>query len=143
MVARTLAYSLKVWITTIVVGEMVFFSWLSLLDSGFNLIDVPWQLAGYVFLFALVASMPALLLFWWGANYFCRKLDFPRQRRLRLALMSFVLTFVSVLIAVWAVGGPSVYFALVTALSYYVVALAAIYFYRLPEPRPGIPSENV
>lgn len=142
MALKSLVYSLKVWISTIVLGGIIFLAWLSLTTSGFTVDNLEPKFVGSFFLFSLVASIPALLLFWWGANYFCRTLHFARQRRLWLALMSFALTFLSIFVAVTAMGGPAMAFIGMTALLYYVVLLAGIYLYRLPEPPPDANPEN-
>jgi hypothetical protein len=133
MPKKALFYCLKVWITGVVVGPLLFYA----MDKHF--VDGLLSFSDYIFVFfagGLLFSIPSFLLLWATATYTCKRPgDLPLQR-LKLAGWSLLFTVLPpVIILVWQHTNPdNADWSLLTRLiaSYFASIAAAIFFYRFP-----------
>lgn len=132
MAWRVLVYSFKIWISTVLVGTLIFVT----LTYVFS--KTPPQRGDfrYVWLFMLYGSgysMPSLLVAWVGAFFINRTSRSSRVKRIWIALLAAPLTLVPFIISGWDELDLEWRGVFLIAGLYYVVTLAAIFLFPLPE----------
>lgn len=133
MPKKALFYCLKVWITGVVVGPLLFY----VMDKHF--VNQLLSFLDFILVFdvgGLLFSIPSFLLLWATATYICKRPGDQPMQRLKLAGWSLLFTVLSpVIILVWQHTSPdSTDWSLLTRLiaCYFAAIAAAIFFYRLP-----------
>lgn len=150
MSSKTLAYSFKVWITSVFLGPLlsfllmyVYLTWLYRPIAPAPA-DPPVYHVGlaemeallYFVAYGFMVSIPSFFLLWVGSFYLCNR-DWPKnKRRLAIVLWTLLLT-----------GGPSSIVCgiyrwpleptVVVGLAYFLVMLLGIFFFRFPEEEPA------
>lgn len=132
MAWRVLIYAFKIWISTVLVGTLIFVT----LTYVFS--KTPPQRGDfrYVWLFIVYGSgysIPSLLVAWVGAFFINRTSRSRRVKRIWIALLAAPLTLVPFIISGWDELDLEWRGVFLIAGLYYVVTLAAIFLFRLPE----------
>ena len=133
MPKKALLYCLKVWVTGLIVGPLVFY----VMDN--NDLDGLFSFPEYIFMSfvaGLVLSIPSFLLLWATATYICKRPGYPPLKRFKLTECSLLLTALPAMamFAYFTNGWANPEWSLTIRLiaSYFIPIAAAIFFYRLP-----------
>lgn len=129
MSKKVLLYALKVWLTSLLLGPVIYFAWSwSDLEGLMNFFDF----TGLAILFGFFLSLPCALGFWGGVAFLRRSTLSVLVRRLVLCAWAALLTAAPFwLLYVWA-GPPSWGQWLQLPLCCWVVLVAGIFSYRFP-----------
>ncbi|HET6253415.1 MAG TPA: hypothetical protein VFE32_05050 [Puia sp.] len=136
MAPTALSYSLKVWISSVLIGPLLVFAVLLIVASG----PVDWGVVDFILYFALFAfafSIPSFFLLWIGSSYICRTVWPAAMKRLMIALLALSLTALAFIILIVFFWMPDWSLIWTVVGTYYPVLVAGIFFYRLPEPVAG------
>lgn len=139
MASRTFLYSFKVWLTTVVFGPLLLWT--------FGYVYEVWSVTGsslewgggsdllitFMIMMAigLAICTPSLLIFWLQAFYVCDRGRSLTWKRLLFILLAFPLTFLPMLL----IGGWSDIW--MPEAAYFAVAIIGILVYRPPNSDPA------
>ena len=134
MITRALIYSIKVWITAVLVGPFALELLVALMHLGSLRADVGWS--SYLLWFWMYGglfSIPSALLLWVVSFFVCRTSWAVGVKRIWIAAASVPLVVLSLL---FLTGGhwKNVQDILFIEGVYYLVIIAGVLFYRLPGP---------
>lgn len=134
MAWRVLLYCLKIWVSALLIGTLLFLL-LSFTFSRTALDRDELRFAGFWLAYGFGFSIPSLLLAWIGTYFILKSSQGVRPRRLWIAVLAAPLTLLPFIIFNQG-GGPLDWQAVcMIAGLYYLVTAVAIYYYPLPEVR--------
>jgi|SRR5579863_609458 len=135
MAWRVLLYCLKIWISALLIGTLLFLL-LSFAFSRMALDRDELRFAGFWLVYGFGFSLPSLLLAWIGTFFIIKTSLGVRVKRLWVAVLAAPLTLLPFVI--FNQGGASLDWQAVCLIAglYYLVTAVAIFFYPLPEPHP-------
>jgi hypothetical protein len=135
MAWRVLLYCLKIWVSALLIGTLLFLL-LSFAFSRTVLDRDELRFAGFWLVYGFGFSIPSLLLAWIGSFFIIKTSRGGRVKRLWIAALAAPLTLLPFVI--FNQGGASLDWQAVCLIAglYYLVTAVAIFFYPLPEPQP-------
>jgi|SRR5580658_1129895 hypothetical protein len=133
MAWRVLLYCLKIWISALLIGTLLFLI-LSYAFSRPALDRDELRIAGYFLAYGSIFSIPSFLLAWLGSFFILKASRSGRVKRLWIAVLAVPLSLLPFII--FDHGTNSLDWQSVCPIAglYYLVSAAAIFFYPLPEP---------
>jgi hypothetical protein len=135
MASKVLFYCFKVWISVLLLGPLLLGAVLWIVNGG----PVDWSILsflGYLDLFGLAFSIPSFFLFWIGSFYIDGTAWSLTKKRFVIAVMGLPLAILPFLIASEVFWMPEWSLIWTFVAAYYPLLVAAIFFYRLPQPQP-------
>lgn len=132
MAWRVLIYSLKVWISAVLAGTLLF------VTLAYVFSRTPPQRGDLKYVWLLLTygsgySIPSLLLAWIGAFFINRRSLSLRVKRVWIAALAAPLTLMPFIVSEWSELEFDLGPVCLIAGLYYSVTVAAIFIYRLPE----------
>ncbi|HUB61373.1 MAG TPA: hypothetical protein VL978_11755 [Puia sp.] len=137
MAWRVLLYCFKVWVSALLIGTL-FFVTLSYAFSRMPPDRAEFKFAGLFLAYGSGFSLPSLLLAWIGSFFILKASRIGWLKRLWIAILAAPLTLLPFIIFERGYLGSDWSSIFLIGGLYYLVAVAAIFLFRLPESKDSL-----